>query len=374
VNGRERFQRVMHYQPVDRVPLYDVGMWEQTRDRWESEGMPRDFNLPEFVVLEGNEFFGLDRQYILQLDLEVLPKFEEEVLEETERLVIKRNADGSVTKQLKEGEKRGMRLSMDQHLSHPVVTRADWEAIKWHFYPASPARRPQWWSDEARCLRDRDYPAWLPGIGSFGLYSHLRKLMGTENACTVFYDDPALAHEMLDYLTDFCIAVITPLLKDVQFDYFSWFEDMSFKNGPLVSPKICREFMAPCYRRVNDVLHAHGVDIIFMDTDGDPRVLIPILMDAGINGIYPNECASAQDVVALRQEYGRDLRLMGGIDKRALAIGREATAEELHRKLPPLLADGGYIPMLDHTAPPDISYANWMYYLDLKRRIIEGQA
>jgi hypothetical protein len=130
----------------------------------------------------------------------------------------------------------------------------------------------------------------------------------------------------------------------VRFDYYLWFEDMSYNSGPLVSPKICQEFLAPRYRRVNDLLREHGVDIIFMDTDGDPRVLIPVLLEAGINGLLPIECASNQDPLALRREYGRDLRLMGGIDKRALARGRKEIEVELYTKLPPLLANGGISP------------------------------
>jgi uroporphyrinogen decarboxylase len=75
--------------------------------------------------------------------------------------------------------------------------------------------------------------------------------------------------------------------------------------------------------------------------------------------------------VALRKVFGRDLLLWGGIDKRELAKDRAAIDRELEAKVPPLLADGGYIPQLDHLAPPDISYENWLYFLDRKKRLVE---
>jgi uroporphyrinogen decarboxylase len=197
--------------------------------------------------------------------------------------------------------------------------------------------------------------------------------MGTENACTVFYEDPSFAHEMLDFVTEFTIQVMMRALSEVQLDYFLWWEDFAFKTGPLVSPRIFREFLLPRYRRVNDVLKAHGVDVIFLDSDGNPGVLIPLLLEAGVNGSYPLEAAAGMDPVGLRRQYGHDLLLWGGVDKRALARDKQAIEKELRGKLPVLLEDGGYIPQLDHMAPPGIPYENWLFYLGLKRRMLEGR-
>ena len=73
------------------------------------------------------------------------------------------------------------------------------------------------------------------------------------------------------------------------------------------------------------------------------------------------------DVLSMRRRYGRHLRLWGGVDKRALAHGPAAIDAELER-VRPLIADGGYIPHTDHSIPPDVSYADFLYYT---RRIAE---
>ncbi len=99
--------------------------------------------------------------------------------------------------------------------------------------------------------------------------------MGTERACTIFYDDPALAHEILDYLTDYLIEVLHRAPDEVEVDYFNYFEDFAFKTGPLIGPNIFRKFLMPRYRRINDFLYAHGVRHIWLDSDGNTEVLIP---------------------------------------------------------------------------------------------------
>jgi uroporphyrinogen decarboxylase len=68
------------------------------------------------------------------------------------------------------------------------------------------------------------------------------------------------------------------------------------------------------------------------------------------------------DVLQVRRKWGKELRLWGGYDKRALAIGREAIDVEMQR-LRPLMLEGGFIPHTDHTCPPDISFENYCYYM-----------
>ena len=78
------------------------------------------------------------------------------------------------------------------------------------------------------------------------------------------------------------------------------------------------------------------------------------------------------DAVKLRKEYGRDLALSGGVDKRELAKDKKAIEKEVERILP-LIEQGGYIPTVDHTVPPDVSYDNFMYYMEIKMKALQGE-
>jgi uroporphyrinogen decarboxylase len=103
------------------------------------------------------------------------------------------------------------------------------------------------------------------------------------------------------------------------------------------------------------------VPVILVDCDGNVEQFIPLVLEGGLNGLLPFEVAAGNDVREVRRRYG-DLVIFGGIDKRALAKGKAAIDEELSTKVRPMLAEGGYFPMLDHYAPPDISFENYLYY------------
>ena len=108
-----------------------------------------------------------------------------------------------------------------------------------------------------------------------------------------------------------------------------------------------------------------------VDTDGNFEALIPLFLEAGVDGFWPLEVASGMDPVILRKKYGKSFSISGGVDKRVIAAGKKEINIELKR-LTPVIEEGGFIPTLDHAAPPDIPFQNFMYYLDLKRKIIFG--
>lgn len=258
---------------------------------------------------------------------------------------------------------------MDQRLQYPARDRASWNEFKRRLTPKSSRRYPEHWEDYKRCARDRDYPLVIP-CGS--LYGWPRNWIGFENIAVMFYDDPALIHDIMEYIAEFVIELITPALRGIgDLDGAVFWEDMCFKTASMVSPNMFREFMLPRYRRIVEVLLRHDVDVIMVDSDGHVDELIPLWLEAGINGIYPLEVASGEDPVALRKRYGRDLVMWGGLDKRVLSRDKAAIAQELHTKAPVLLEHGGWIPDIDHSTPPDVPYENYRYYLEQLHSISE---
>ena len=122
------------------------------------------------------------------------------------------------------------------------------------------------------------------------------------------------------------------------------------------------------YRSITELLRDNGINIILVDSDGDTRQLIPLWIESGINGQYPLEATANMDAVQLREEYPNFI-LIGNVDKRALAKSREAIKEELSKKIPYLCSRGGYFPAIDHFVPPDVSFKNYMYYLECLREM-----
>jgi len=368
MTARDRFNKVLSFEAVDRLPNYELGCWGQTIQRWYDEGLPQgDLYWNWF---EGEPYFKLERREFAHIYIGMVPGFDLEVLEETDRYIIARGGNGVVTKALKEGTVRGTRMSMDQYISFPVADRKSFQEIKKRYNSQSLIRYPLWWDQWAKVWRDRDYPLCLLANASFGLYSQLRSWVGTENISYLFYDEPAFVQEMIEFNTEFLLALVERALSEVQFDYFNFFEDFAGKGGPLISPKIFEKFFMPYYRKITDRFRKAGIKHFWLDSDGDPEVLIPLMIESGITCLWPLEQASGMDPVRLRKEYGNSIALAGGLDKIEIAKGKEAIDKELRSKILPLLDKGGYIPHLDHTFSPEISYDNFRHYLELKEKLL----
>ncbi|HOM26339.1 MAG TPA: uroporphyrinogen decarboxylase family protein [bacterium] len=365
---REHFCKIMKGDVSNWIPNYEYGLWGQTFERWIKEGMPEDKIYNNWF--EGEPFFKIDRRGFAHINTGPVPAYQTEVIEETDRYIIQRNPWGYITKSLKEGTVRGTRPSMDQYISFPVTDRESFNQMKEKYNPFSSVRYSLWWDEWVKIWKKRDYPLCLLGNASWGIYSRLRIWVGTENLSYMFYDNPALVEEMIEFNVEFLLSLVEKALNEVEFDYFNFFEDCAGKGGPLFGPEIFKKFFLKPYKRVIERLKKAGIEIITLDTDGNFEVLIPLWMDAGINFFWPLEQASEMDPLKLRKKFGKNIILMGGIDKREIAKGKNEIEKELYKKIPPLLEQGGYIPTLDHAISPDISYENFMYYIELKLKLI----
>ena len=106
-----------------------------------------------------------------------------------------------------------------------------------------------------------------------------------------------------------------------------------------------------------------------MDTDGNPTMMLPWLMEAGIDGLLPLERMAGVDIVAIRQTYP-NLLLLGGFDKMVMHQGERAMRAEFDRIFP-VMKQGGYIPGVDHQTPPGVSLKDFECYIRLLREYAE---
>ena len=347
----ERFRAVMAYQPADRC-VYGVctGAWPETVERWKSEGydptreplFPRDR-----WEWQGGWFFPN-------------PPFQREVIEEDDRTILYVNHEGILMRERKDQPYS----SMPQFVRFPVETREDFRRFyRERMQPDLAARLGEDYGQRLAAYRERDFPLIVISDRWGGFFGPLRNLTGVERLCTLFYDDPAFVEEMMDATADFVIAMMGRILDRTDVDVYGFWEDMAYKTGPLIGPEMARKYMLPRYRRVVEFVRSRGVEYIALDSDGDISSLIPVWVDSGINVLYPFEVQAGMDVLQVRREYGRDLRIWCGIDKRVLAWGPEAIDAELAR-VRPLIEEGGYVPAPDHSLPPDVPFDNYCYYME----------
>ena len=358
MTDRERFVAHMHYQPVDRCPLWDFGFLDVTLQHWQQQGLPPG--------ADTDVLFGMDQQWrFCTPNILLEPAFEEKVLEDRGDRELLQLEDGARVVKLK-----GV-MSMPTWVSYPVNDRSDWQRFKRRLDPDTPGRIPDDWQERCRRHVDRDYPLLLK---AGGLYGHPRNWMGLEALSKSLYRDETLFLEMVGTLAQLITTVLSRALEQARavgltFDAASMWEDMCYKAGPLISPRMVRRYMLPHYRTITRVLHEHGIDVIFLDCDGEIDALIDIWLEAGINCMFPVEVGTWQaDPVEFRRRYGKQLLMMGGFDKRILARGPGPIDAEIDR-LAPVVEEGGFIPFCDHRVPPDVPLRHYVHYVERAKQV-----
>lgn len=359
MRNKERIINTVLGKEIDRVPfiLY-FGPWDETIEKWKEKE-----NFDESTDIAEKLGYDSGFQVIQGVNLGFYPEFSTEVITETDTSSISMNMFGATLEYLKANE------TIPRQLDFPVKCAEDWEKLKRErLNPDDPERFPASWEEDCKYYNTTDKVVQL-GDFPFGLFGTLRELMGVENLLLAFYDEPELIHDMMDTLTDFWLAIYEKVIKDVKVDCIHIWEDMSGKQGPLISPAMMREFMVPNYRKIRDFCDRHEIPILMLDTDGNCEKMMPVLLEGGINFLVPFEVAAGSDVVAYRKQFPT-LAMSGGIDKQEIAFGKAAIEKELAR-IEPLLSGTHYIPALDHLIPPDISWADFCYYSRRLKELIE---
>jgi len=383
MNTRERFLATMNFEPVDHIPLIEWDYWIDTWSTWKSQGAPLRSDGELGINKAGDEEkkggwnpfsrvigpslpLNLDAKvnFTLETGIQrvplnsfVCPLFESKVLEERDNVIISQDERGMIRE-----DKKGQE-TLWNIIAAPVRDRESWERIKAERLAIDiRGRLPDNWEQVKKELKKRDYPLAIGGHSALcGFFHPLRYLLGPERLLMGFYDEPDLIKDIMNHLADLQIYLFDKVLSEINVDLGFACEDLGYKTGPFISPALFVEFVKPCYERLTDMLRGHGIDIMFVDNDGAITSLIPEFIEAGVTAIGPMEVAAGMDVVEVRKAFP-NLQIIGGIDKRKLAAGKQAIDEELEYKVPEVIKTGGYIPTCDHSVPPTVSWENFCYY------------
>jgi uroporphyrinogen decarboxylase len=268
--------------------------------------------------------------------------------------------------------------SIPAEISHTLTDRKSWdEQYKFRF---------AWSADRVTSRRvlvnDRMVPfteggleflqqnqrEYMYGLHCGSLFGHIRNAIGVEGSSYIYCDDEALFTEMIDTNAELCYQCVKYTLETgAKFDFAHFWEDICFKNGPLIIPAVFAEKVGPHYKRITDLVRQYGIDIVSLDSDGMIDSLIPTWLENGVNTMFPIEVGTWNASIApWRAKYGRELRGVGGMNKNVFARDRAAVDAEIKR-LKTLVALGGYIPCPDHRLPPEAKWALVKYYCERLR-------
>lgn len=356
MTDRQRFNNQMHYKPVDRCFNMEFGYWQENFRQWSifvENGITTNS--------EADVFFSFDRTAVSFGKTGLSPAFQERVLEETATKRILMNSDGLLAEVPKDGHD-----TIPHYLKSSIVTPEDWRRCKEErLRRDDPIRKVNVEAIRKAHPPTRAYPLGVDCGSMIGVVRNRLTFEGLAYAC---FDYPDMVEDMVETQCVLVEDFLDQVLGKIDFDYATGWEDICFKSGPIVSVDFFKNVVTPRYKRISRRLHAHGIDLWYTDCDGDVRPILPYLMEGGINCLFPFEVNSCTHPGALLDEYGKDLRIMGGVDKIQLGKGPQAIKAYLET-LVPYVARGGYIPFCDHRCPPNVKVEDYLYYLDLKERM-----
>ncbi|HEY3298340.1 MAG TPA: uroporphyrinogen decarboxylase family protein [Armatimonadota bacterium] len=329
LTNRERFSRVLKFEPVDRLPVIEwASWWSKTIDRWHGEGLPLDLTDAGDI----RDYFGLDpmRQYWIYPQSPTCPQ--------------------------PQGHGAGL-----------VASHEEYRELKKHLYPEQPfnAELVKSW---AQRQSEGELVVWISLDGPFWWP---RVLFGIEPHMYAFYDYPELMNEMNEDLVEFSIRALDQFCEICTPDFVTFAEDMSYNHGPMLSKALFDEFMTPFYRRIAPVLQERSI-VSFVDSDGDITKPVAWFEKVGIQGILPLERMAGVDVNSLRETHPR-WRMIGAFDKTVMHLGEARMRQEFER-LMPAMRQGGFIPSCDHQTPPEVSLEDYRLYVRLLREYCEAAA
>lgn len=350
---RERFRRQMHHEPVDRCFNMEFGYWDDNFKLWP---MFRNHGITNNE--DADVFLNFDRTANVSTPWMYPVSPEEEISRNAETRIL-RNRDGLLAEVPVDGHD-----TIPHFLESSITTPEDWARVKAERFDR---QHPDRKADVASILRkhpaNRDYPL---GVNVGSMIGKVRDMLTVEGLAYATCDYPAMVEDIVEtsclLIEDFLDAV----LPQVQFDYACGWEDICYKNGPLVSINFFRDVVVPRYQRIRDKLRAHGVDVWWIDCDGDVRHLIPHFLAGGVNTMFPWEVNGSGHPGESLDQWGPELRIMGGVDKMVLGRSRTEIRQWL-KSLAPYVAKGGFIPFCDHRCPPNVDPDDYLYYLELKR-------
>ena len=357
MTDRERFNAQMHYQPVDRCFNMEFGYWDENFIQW-----PLFYENGITNNEEADIFFNFDRQYTVGGNIWLSPGFEEVTVEVRENTKVMVNSDGLLAEVPLDGHD-----TIPHFIKSSIETPDDWQKIKAARFRLAdpdriidPAALKQHWDPP-----ERVYPL---GVWVGSMIGKVRDMLTFEGLAYAIYDYPAMVEDMVETACVMVEHYLDQILPHIAFDFAAGWEDICYKAGPIVSPRWFKRVITPRYKRIYEKLKAYGIDIWWVDCDGDVRPILDAMMEGGINCLFPYEVNGCEHPALLLDRYGLDLRIMGGFDKIEMGKGRDAITTYMET-LGPLVERGGYIPFCDHRCPPNVHPDDYLYYLDLKEQV-----
>ncbi len=349
MTGIERISNMLKRQPADRIGLFEH-FWGDTRKDWTQGGHIREDE-------DLSDHFGFDMELSWAFNVTADLDFEPVVIEEDEETILTRDGNGALLRRHK------LHDATPEHVDFLVKGREQWEEhIKPKLEPERRRIKFEAYRKARRHAHEHDrFFAWS-GVNVFEI---MKDVCGHEYMLIGMAMDPDWVRDMTD-----TYAQLTIDLQEILFSEEGWpdgiwyYEDMGFKGRPFMSPAMYREIVQPAHTKTVDYAKSHALPVI-MHSCGMVELLLPGMIEAGIDCLQVIEVKAGMDLVKLYREFGDKLSFMGGIDVRVLYTNDKRQIDaELEAKIPIVKGNYGYTLHSDHSIPNTVHYDTYRYFVD----------
>lgn len=363
---------ILHYKDVDRLPAVHFGYWKEVLAEWAEQGhISKELAVSargdgSAGQRELDKIIGWDCNWhnLVGASMGLSPAFEQKVLEVL--------PDGCQRVVTKKGVIERVKPGIVSIPSEDDYLLKDREAFETLFKPKMQFFDSRINSEKIKAVFNEKYEQGIPvGLSLGSVLGQIRDITTVMGMSYLLYDeDEDLFADIVDTYAEMqykCAEAVLAL--GLPFDFAHYWEDVCFKNGPLLSPSVFDELTAKHYKKRNELCHKYGIDIISLDCDGVTEALIPTWIENGVNVLFPIEIGTWGDQFEpARKKYGEQLLGVGGMDKTAFRKDKAAVDAELER-MKRLASMGGFIPCPDHRIMPGSKFELVQYYVEEIKKI-----
>lgn len=345
--------------PAPRYGLFD-SPWGDTLQKWASEeGYPKD---PQGHPVSPVEHFGFDMAGVGGW-FDVMPlRGVNETVEETDEWKSVRNGAGAVLKWWKN------KSGTPEHIDFRMTTRAVWERdYRPHLLVPDRGRLNL---DGARTeLARRRAQGYWTYYGHLFIWELLRCSLGDVCMFESLALDPEWIRDYGRVYTDLYKAHYRMLLEEAGKPDGVWiYEDLGYRNGLFCSPATLADLIFPYYREMVDFFHGYGLPVV-LHSCGSVEAALPLVIEAGFDGLNPMEAKAGNDLLAFAERYGDRLLFVGGFDARVLESNdRGLIRRRVTEMIAGMKARGArWVFGSDHSLSTNVRYASFRYAVEVYR-------
>jgi Uroporphyrinogen decarboxylase (URO-D) len=261
-------------------------------------------------------------------------------------------------------------LTMDArgNLGNPIYRKglitspADWDALDKRPIFRLPEKANRAFGKIQKKYGDRLY---IFAFCNYGVYESIWQPMGFDRFVVAIRKERRLIDRMVRFYTDlFCMLLEAE--ADAGIPAAVYTDDLCYKSGPMLNPKLVEELFGDSYRLIAETAHSLGMKIMFHSC-GNTYSFLEMFAEWGFDAVHPIEPTAGMELAKAKEMVGDRMCLTGNIDVSHILV--DGTREEVFEAVRKAMGDagrgGGYILGPDHSHPGiSVQRLRWMVEAD----------